>query len=143
MGTHLPQLSLMHNQDLVGPLNGGQAVCDDQRCTVGHHTGESIADLQFGLGIYARCCLIQDQDARLMGQRTSEADELFLPRGETIASFAHGRLELMGEFMHELKEINLPGGIGDLLSRYFRSTEPNVGFKRSCEQIWVLEHHSK
>src|SRR4051794_32055153 len=97
------------------------------------HTGKSITHPQFSLCIYARCCFVQNQNARLMSEGTREADELFLSRGEAVSSLAHGRLKAVRKFVDEVGKVDLPCGGADLMEGQSRSTQSDIRFKRSGE----------
>ena len=43
-----------------------------------NHALQCAADAQLGVGVDARCRFIEDEDARIEGQRAREIDELFL-----------------------------------------------------------------
>ena len=79
MRPHLSDLTFVHHDDLVGSLDGRQAVCDDQRGSSFYHAAESIAYFELGFRIDAGRRLIEDQNLRLMRQCARERDELFLP----------------------------------------------------------------
>jgi len=60
----LDDLAMIDHQDLVGPLNGGEAVSDHQGCTPGHELLYCILDQGLGIKVYARRRLVEDQDTR-------------------------------------------------------------------------------
>src|SRR5581483_11256678 len=79
---HLAQASLMEYQDSVGALHGGETVGDDQRGTAFDQAGERLAHAQLGFGVHARCGLVENEDLRVMRQRSGERDQLLLAGGE-------------------------------------------------------------
>ena len=50
---HLADLPLMHNDDLVGALNGREAMRDDQRRSSFNHAVERVAHAKFSFGVDA------------------------------------------------------------------------------------------
>ena len=55
----------------------------------GHQDPERVADEQLGLRIDARGRLVQDEDARVEGQRPREREQLLLADGQVGAALAH------------------------------------------------------
>src|SRR5271156_538681 len=51
--SHLADLAFVHHDDLVGALDGGETVRDDQGCSAFHHAIERVAHTELGLGIDA------------------------------------------------------------------------------------------
>src|SRR5690348_4049643 len=81
MRASLAHLALVHHQNPVSAVNGGETVRDYQRCTSGDHTRKRLAHAKFGFGVDARSGFVEDQESRIAGQRARETDELFLTRG--------------------------------------------------------------
>ena len=54
VGAAFAQLALVHDEDGVGALNGGEPVCDEDGGSACNHAGEGFADAEFGVGIDAR-----------------------------------------------------------------------------------------
>ena len=51
--SHFPHLTFVHNDDLVGALDGREAVGDDQRGAAFDHAAEGVPDAEFGFGVHA------------------------------------------------------------------------------------------
>jgi hypothetical protein len=47
----LTELAFVHDEDGVGALHGGEAVCDDDRGAAGYHAVERGADADLGVGV--------------------------------------------------------------------------------------------
>ena len=86
--THLAELPLVHDEDRVCALNGRQPMCDEDAGAALDHAFKSAADAQFGVGVDAGGSFVEDEDARIVGERAREVDELLLAGGKRIAAFA-------------------------------------------------------
>src|SRR5271157_3479610 len=64
--SHFAHLAFVHHDDLVGALDGGEPVRDDQRRPPFHHAVERVAHPELGLGIDARSRLIENQNLRIV-----------------------------------------------------------------------------
>src|SRR3954466_3343097 len=64
VAAHLAHASFVHDDDLVGALDGGKPVRhDDGGAALGaDHAGECVADAELGLGIDAGGGFVKDQD---------------------------------------------------------------------------------
>jgi len=63
-------------EDAVGVLNGAETMRDDQSSAATEQAVESFADLQLGFGVHAGGGFVEDQEARIVRERTREIDEL-------------------------------------------------------------------
>ena len=89
VGADLAELAFVHDDDAVGALDGREAMRDDDGCAALHQMFKRRANPQLGFGIHARSGFVQNQEARVVRERTSEIDELFLAGGISGATFAH------------------------------------------------------
>ena len=64
-------------------LNRAEAVSDDQRGPAGKQTIQGFANEQLGLGVHARSGFVENQEARIVGQRAGKIDELPLADGKS------------------------------------------------------------
>ena len=94
MGASLAKLALVHDEDGVGALDGGEPVRDEDGGAAGDHAREGEADAELGVGVDGAGGLVEDEDAGVVGERAGEADELLLAGGERSAAFADGFGEL-------------------------------------------------
>ena len=95
MRAHLAHLALVHHDDLVGALDGRKPVGDDQRGASLDQPGQRLAHPELGIGVHAGGRLIEDQDARVVGQRAGKRDQLLLPGGERVAALLQQRVEAL------------------------------------------------
>jgi hypothetical protein len=68
----------VNDQDLVGLLDGGQPVGDDQRGPAGQGRGERMLDGDLRLGVEMRGGLVEQHDGRSLEQQPGQGDPLFL-----------------------------------------------------------------
>src|SRR3954467_14156501 len=78
MCADFPQLRFVHDDNTMGVLDGGEPVRNNQGGSVRHQTRKRFSYPEFGFGIYAGGCFVQDQYSRIVRQCPSKADELFL-----------------------------------------------------------------
>ena len=89
MGSDLGQSALVEHQNLIGMLDRGETVRDDQGGPVRYEVGQGILHQTLGL-IVERCCgLIQNQDRRIFQDRAGNGKTLFVSvaAGTTISFF--------------------------------------------------------
>ena len=80
VAAHFAKLALVHDEDDVGLLHGGEAVRDDDRGAALNHALQGQADAQLGVGVDRGSGFVEDQDARVVRQGAGEVDELLLSR---------------------------------------------------------------
>ena len=64
MGAPLDDAALVEHEDLVGGLDGRQAVGDHERRAPGQRLGQRLLDEQLGLGVEVGGGLVEDDDGR-------------------------------------------------------------------------------
>ena len=75
-----------------------------------------------------------------MGERSGEADQLFLARRKTLAAFPHRSVEAIGQFLDEVEEVHLFGCVLNLVRSDMRCAQADIAFHGSGEKIGVLEN---
>ena len=110
MGAALAKLSLVHDENGVGALDGGEPVGDQDGGAAGDHAREGEADAQFGVGVDRGGGFVEDEDAGIVGEGAGEADELLLAGGERCAALAHGFGELLRQGADEVADVDLVAG---------------------------------
>src|ERR1700722_4619674 len=83
--TLFAQSPFVEYEDAVGMLNGAEPVRDDQSGAPFEQSVECLADQNFSFCVHTRSRFIQDQEARIVRQRPSEADQLALADGKSRA----------------------------------------------------------
>ena len=76
MGTGLPDLPLVHHNDLIRVLDGGQPVRHHNRGAACHQLFQSVLYPLLRLGINIGGGLVQNEDSRIKGQRPGEGEQL-------------------------------------------------------------------
>ena len=61
MGAALDYPTVIDDEYLVGALNGGQPVCDNETGATTHQLEDGFLYLQFGPCVYARCSFVEYQ----------------------------------------------------------------------------------
>ena len=72
MRSHFADLSFVHDDDLVGALDGRETVGDDQRGAAFDHAAEGVADTEFGFGVHAGGGFVENQDFWIVRQGARE-----------------------------------------------------------------------
>src|ERR1700678_917981 len=103
MRTDLAELAFVHDDNTVGALDGGEPVRDNDGSATLHQLLQSGTNPQFGFRIDAGSGFVQNQEARVVRQRASEVDELFLAGGISGASFAHRLRKTVRQGLNEVQ----------------------------------------
>ena len=82
MGAALAQAALVHDENAVGALDGGEAVRDDDGRAALHQPCQSVANAEFGLRVHAGGGFVQNQVSGVVRQRARKTDELLLAGGK-------------------------------------------------------------
>ena len=112
MSAHFADLAFVHDDDLVGTLDGREAVGNDQRGASFDHAAERVAHFEFGFGIDARSGFVEDQNLRLVRQGAGERDELLLSGRKRRSALANLFVESVGQAADEVGEVHIFGGLG-------------------------------
>ena len=140
MGAFLPDLALMHDDDLVAVLDGGQAVCHDDGGTAFHQLAQCILNEGFGLGVDIGGSFVQNEHRRLEGQRAGKGQQLTLTGREGCAPLD----DLM---IIAALQIGDEGMGVDVLCRLHHSlvgnggvVQPDIALDVTGEQEHILQH---
>jgi len=133
------QLALVQDQNPVGALDGGKPVRDGERSSAFHQPFQGLPDAMFGFRVDTGSRFIQDQEARVMSQRASEADQLLLAGGISRAALMDGLFKAVGKCPDEIEQVHLLRGCLHLLVGYERA-ETDIRCDGAGEQIGVLKN---
>src|ERR1700688_365808 len=114
MCAYFADLSFMHDDDLVGALHGREAMGNDERGAPFDHAIESVAHFELGFRIHARGSFVEDQNFGLMGQRSSERDQLLLAGRKRRSTLPDFFIEALWQSADEIPEIHIFGSFGDV-----------------------------
>ena len=76
----------MQHQDLVHVLDGRQAVGNGDRRPSCHQHAQCVADHDLRLGVDARCRFVEDEHARVEGERSRKRQQLLLAHRQRRAA---------------------------------------------------------
>ena len=142
VGTALDDLALLQHDDLIGVLNGREAVRHDQHRTDRAHLLKRLLDQDLGLGVDVRRRLVEDQDLGAVQNGAGKRQELPLSLREVLAALDDLRLVLVGQFLDKTVGADVTARLDDLLVGNGLVVETDVGLDRSAEQEHVLQHLS-
>src|ERR1700738_2220426 len=99
----LHQHSILHDKNLFGAANGGEAVGDDEGGASAHQVTQAFLDQRFGFGVQAAGGLVQNQNARVGQNCAGDGNALLLSAGKLDPTFPDQRvvffLEVFREFV--------------------------------------------
>src|SRR6476469_9923103 len=102
VGSRFDNRAAIQDDDPVGPLNRGQAMCNHQRRPVGHEIAQRQLHDAFGLGIERRGSFIQNEQGRIAQNRPCDRQSLPLSAGQLDASLAYHRLVALRKSLDKL-----------------------------------------
>ena len=93
----LDDLAVAHDDDLIGALDGGDAVRDKDRGSLAHHVAQPAENAFFGVGVDARKRVVEHQNFRLAQDGARERRPLLLAAGKRDAALADHGVEAAAE----------------------------------------------
>jgi len=114
VGAGLAQDPLVKHQDLIHILNGRESMGNCNRRASRHQREQRIANQELGLGVYAGGRLVEDEEARIEGERPSERQQLLLPDRQRGAALGDVRLIAARQSLDERIRVNGGGGALDI-----------------------------
>ena len=78
MRTFLADFAFVQDDDLIYALNGREAMRNDDRSAIRHHTLNGLLDELFCFGINARRGFVEDQNTRIQQDRPCNRQSLSL-----------------------------------------------------------------
>src|SRR5215510_14777542 len=143
MVAHLAYLAFVKDDDLVGALNGREAVRDDERGAVGHQAFDGPLDQLLGLGVYARGGFIKDRDPRVEGQCAREGNQLLLSYRQARAALPYLCRVAVGQFFNETGGANLARRPFDARLVNRLGAEPDVAGDVARKEKDVLQDYGE
>ena len=92
----------VHDEDLVGPAHGGQAVRDGDERLAGHQLADGALHQCLVLGVGVGRRLVEDDDGRALQDGARDSDALLLAAGKPLARLAGARGVALRQTAHEL-----------------------------------------
>ena len=128
MLAHSGQLAVLDEDDLVHLLNSADSVCDEDGGLTGTGCAQVFQNGPLGFGIHSGNAVVQNQDGRILHQRTGDGDTLLLSTGNGDTAFAQNGAVALAEFGDVAVNISQLCGLGNGLKVMVRNTEGNVVF---------------
>ncbi len=118
------QASVIEDRDLVGKLEGGPAVRDQQRGSSGHHLAQGRVDLGLDACVDRGRGVVEHQDRRVGDERPGQRDALALAAGQGKSLLADDGVVAVRQFEDEFLGLGGTGRGDDLC---VRGVGPAVG----------------
>ena len=134
-------VAVAHDQYVVGVLDGGESVRDDEAGLVLHQLEHGGLYAALGLGIDVGGRLVQDQHVRLEQHGAGDGDELLLPLGDVAAVFGDHGVVALGQLLDKVVDVRHFGGVLHLFKGGFVTAVGDVFVDGASEQPGFLQHH--
>ena len=142
VGAALNDAALVHNPDLVGLLDGAQAVGDGEGGQAMAHVFDDRLDLGLGFGIDVGGGFVQQQEFRFQVEHPREGQQLPLAGAELLAALADLGFEPHRKAAHEVLQLALFQHRSEALLIALPSHD-DVVFERAGENKNILEHQAE
>src|SRR5437879_4655275 len=139
MSALFAQAAFVEYEDLVGVLNGTETMRDDERSAARQQTAEGFANLQLCFCVHAGCSFVEDEKARIVGERAGKIDELTLADRKRGTALVDARSDTLRKRTHKFAEANLLDGAFDSAAIDASGAEADVGFNGAGEEKRILE----
>src|SRR6266536_6241974 len=139
LGAALDDAPPLHDEDLVGAADSGEAVSDDQRRSATEEAVERTLDQDLRRPVDVRSRLVEDQDSRVCEQGARDRDQLALACGEACAALAHLVVEAVLEPRSDAVDTDRSSRLAYLLVARLGAREADVVRDRAGEQERVLQ----
>ena len=139
----LHDVAVLHHQDEVGVLDGGEPVGDDKAGAALHQVGHGVLDEVLGSGIHRGGGLIQNHDLVVGQDGPGDGQKLLLALGDVGGVLVELHLVGPGEGLDEVVDVGGLGGGDDLLIAGVQAAVADVLHDGALEQPGILEHHAE
>ncbi len=102
MGASLDDFPLFENNDLIGPLNGGEPMGDDEDSSIAGQVIEGLLNSAFGEGVDAGRCFVENDKGRIAEKDSGDGEALFLSLAQADALFPDGGVQLVWKMADKL-----------------------------------------
>ena len=140
MRAGLDDVPLVHDDDRIRILDGGEAVRDDQARAAFHQAVHGLLDVFFSARIDVRGRLVEDEDVRVREERTADGDELPLALRDVVAGVGEQGLVSFGQGGRDLVDVAEGGGAFEVLLRGVRLGVAHVAADRVREEDRILQN---
>ena len=90
MGTDFLDFAVLHDDDLIGVLNGGKPMGHDEGRAIFHESRQSGLNLEFAFGVQGTGGFIKDKNGSILQKGTCNRETLLLAAGKAVAGFSDG-----------------------------------------------------
>jgi hypothetical protein len=132
---------VVEHDDPVGALHGGQPMGDDDRRPAGHRGFQCRLHDALALGVEAAGRFVEQQQRRILEDRTGNGDALALATGEANAALADEGGVAFGQTPNEFIDEGRACGRADLLGRGAGLAVADVVGDAAREDHRLLRHH--
>ena len=140
MGSVFSGTAVVEYQNMIGMLNRGNPVGDDQVGFSASKCFQVLKNLFFGIGVNRGEGIVQDQDRCVADQRAGNGGALFLTAGYGNAALADAGLVALRKHHDIVMQTGSPGSRFDDCMVWRIHAESNVVFNGIGKQKAVLRH---
>lgn len=140
VGAGFLDAALIEDYDLVGVLDCGEAVGDDEDGPVLDESVESFLDLAFGDGVYAGGGFVEDDERGIAEKDSGDGDPLLFSHAQANSSFSDQGVQLLGESADEVGGGGTFEGLPDVLFGSVCFGEEEIVTDGGVEKEGVLGH---
>ncbi len=141
MGALLDDVAGVDNEDLVGVLDGAEAVGNDEAGLALHQAPDGLLYLALGVGVHVAGCFVEDQHVGVVEHGAGNGEELFLALGDVAAVLIDDGVVALGKAQHVVVDLRGLGGGDDLLLRGIFFAVGDVVKDSALEEPGVLQYH--
>ena len=140
MGAALDDLPVLEHQNLVGALDGGQSVGNDERGAAAAQGPQPVLDHRLAFTVEAGSRLVEDQEPRVRQNRPGDGDTLALPARQLDAPLADDRIVAVRKLLDELVAVRDAADLLDLGAGGVPARKTDIRGDRPVEQEVLLQH---
>ena len=118
------QAGLVHHNDTVGALDGGETVGDDQGGAAPGQFEQALLDRPLGFGVERGSRFVQDQNRRVLQEHPRNGQALLLAAGQFHPPLADDRVHAVGHVGDGFLQASTVRGVDDV---GFGSAEAAIG----------------
>ena len=123
-----------HAEDVIGVFDCGKPVRDDDGGSAAAELFHGFLHLGLEFVIGGACCLVEEQERRILEEDPGEADALFLAARQPYAVFAAAGIQTVRKRTDEIVDIGRFCRFDQLILGGFRLPEENVLADRRVEK---------
>lgn len=134
------ELTMLHDEDVVGVANGGQAVRDDEHGLFASQFGEGLLHLLFGVRIEGGGGFVENENVVVAQKGTGDGQKLALSLRKNAALVVENGVVALGQRLDDLIKATFLAGADDSVAADVRLAEANVVEDAGIEEHGLLWH---